>query len=252
MRGGQARAGIVTGGKNTYGIGVGILLLQSRFPRIPGDVGNAHTWPFPVQFRVVPHATPDRIVRRLSREAFLGPFLDAARELQDAGVELITTGCGFLVLLQADLQRELRVPIITSSLLQVPWVAALLPPGQAVGVLTVERSSLSAAHLAAAGIGPDLPVVIGGLDVEGGKFTGQILNDEAKLDVEGARAEHVAVATAMVREHPRIGAFVLECTNMPPYAADICAATGRPVHDLTTMVSWAALASRRQPFPGYL
>lgn len=252
MQNGPFQDKVANGGKNLYGIAVGILVLQSRFPRIPGDVGNADTWPFPVQFRVVPGATPTRIVRHLSPETFLPPFLEAARELQDAGVSLITTGCGFLVLLQADLQRELRIPVLTSSLLQVPWIAALLPPGQAVGVLTVERASLTPAHLAAAGITPELPIVIGGLDTGGGSFTTQILGDDPELDVAGARAEHVAVATGMIKDHPQIGAFVLECTNMPPYAADIAAATGRPVYDLTTMVTWAALAARREPFHGYL
>lgn len=241
-----------SGGKNVYGVPVGVLVLQSRFPRIPGDVGNADTWPFPVQFRVVAGATPDRVVRHLSREAFLGPFLTAAKELEQQGVSLITTGCGFLVLLQADLQRELGIPVLTSSLLQVPWVARSLPTGQAVGVLTVEGSSLRPAHLAAAGITPDLAVVIAGVDTAGGHFTGQILGDALELDVETARTEHVNAAARMIEEHPQIGAFVLECTNMPPYAADIADATGRPVYDLTTMVIWAATASRRRRFEGYL
>jgi Asp/Glu/hydantoin racemase len=249
MTGGEPSPRTVRGGRNIYGTVVGILLLQSRFPRIPGDVGNASTWPFPVQFRVVDGATPDRVVRHLSHDD-LGPFLDAARDLVATGAELISTGCGFLVLFQGDLQRELGVPVVTSSLLQVPWVAALLPPGQAVGILTIERSSLMPAHLAAAGITQDLPVVISGLD--GSQFAREILGDEETLDVATARAEHVAAATAMVREHPSIGAFVLECTNMPPYAADIAAATGRPVYDLTTMVTWAATAARRSPFDGYL
>jgi hypothetical protein len=249
MTGGGSAPPVVRGGRNVYGTAVGILLLQSRFPRIPGDVGNASSWPFPVQFRVVAGATPDRVVRHLSHED-LYPFLDAARELEATGVKLISTGCGFLVLFQDELQRELRVPVLTSSLLQVPWVAALLPPGQAVGVLTVERSSLTPAHLAAAGITRDVPVVIRGLD--GSRFASQILGDEVALDVAAARAEHVAAATAMVREHPSVGAFVLECTNMPPYAADIAAATGRAVYDLTTMVGWAVAAARRSPFAGYL
>jgi len=241
-----------SGGKNVYGVPVGVLVLESRFPRIPGDVGNADTWPFPVQFRVVAGATPDRIVRHLSRESFLDPFLAAAKELEQQGVSLITTGCGFLVLLQADLQREVGIPVLTSSLLQVPWVARSLPTGQAVGVLTVEGSSLTPAHLAAAGITPDLPVVVAGVDTAGGYFTSQILGDAADLDVELARAEHITAASRMVQKHPQIGAFVLECTNMPPYAADIAKATGRPVYDLTTMVVWAATASRRRRFGGYL
>lgn len=240
------------GGKNVYGVPVGVLVLESRFPRIPGDVGNADTWPFPVTFRVVPGATPDRIVRKLSRDTFLDPFLEAAKELERQGVSIITTGCGFLVLLQADLQREIGIPVLTSSLLQVPWVARSLPSGQAVGVLTIESASLTQAHLAAAGITPDLAVIVGGIDAVGGHFTDQILGDAAELDVETARSEHIIAATRMVEKHPQIGAFVLECTNMPPYAADIMEATGRPVYDLTTMVIWAATASRRRRFDGYL
>ena len=50
------------GGKNVYGACLGILMLEAKFPRIPGDVGNAGTWPFPVQYRVVPGATPKRVV----------------------------------------------------------------------------------------------------------------------------------------------------------------------------------------------
>lgn len=244
--------GATAGGKNAYGVPVGILVLQSRFPRIPGDVGNADTWPFPVQFRVVEGATPDRIVRHLSRADFLEPFLVAAKDLERQGVALITTGCGFLVLLQKDLQAELGIPVLTSSLLQVPWVLRSLPVGQSVGVMTVERASLTAEHLLAAGIGPDAPVVIAGMESAGGYFTGQILGDAADLDADRARAEHVATAVDMVREHPDIGAFVLECTNMPPYAADIADATGRPVYDLTTMVGWAASGVRRRSFAGYM
>lgn len=244
--------GPTPGGKNVYGVPVGILVLDSRFPRIPGDVGNADTWSFPVQFRIVDGATPDRVVRHLSRETFLAPFLAAAKALERQGVGLITTGCGFLVLFQADLQREIGVPVLTSSLLQVPWVARSLPAGQAVGVLTVEASSLTEQHLAAASITPDLPVVVAGVDSAGRHFTDHILDDAADLDVATARAEHVAAATGMVRRHPEIGAFVLECTNMPPYASDIARATGRPVFDLTTLVGWAAAATRRAPFEGYL
>jgi hypothetical protein len=240
------------GGKNTYGVPVGILVLQSRFPRIPGDVGNADTWPFPVLFRVVEGATPDRIVRHLNRSEFMAPFLDAARDLQRAGVGVITTGCGFLVLFQDEMQAQLDIPLLSSSLLQVPWVLRMLPAGQSVGIMTVESSSLTPAHLRAARIDPTGPVVIAGLETGGGHFTEHILEDAPDLDVERARSEHVSVARRMIDEHPEIGAFVLECTNMPPYAADIADATGRPVYDLTTMVGWGEAGMRRRSFTGYL
>ena len=51
------------GGKPIFGATLGILMLEARFPRIRGDIGNATTWPFPVQFRVVKGASPDKIVR---------------------------------------------------------------------------------------------------------------------------------------------------------------------------------------------
>jgi hypothetical protein len=247
--GGSARC---AGGKNIYGVPVGILLLESQFPRIPGDVGNADTWPFPVQFRVIPDATPMKVVRHLTRENMLDPIMAVVKDLERSGVGLITTGCGFLVLLQEELQASVSIPVLTSSLLQVPWVAQTLPAAQVVCVLTIDAPSLTADHLAAAGVTPDAQVLIAGLDAAGGYFTGQILGDRAELDPGRALAEHLLVAQNMVKQHSEIGAFVLECTNMPPYAADIADATGRPVYDLTTLVGWAVAGVRRRPFKGYL
>lgn len=38
---------IASGGKALYGAPLGILMLEAKFPRIPGDMSNAITWPFP-------------------------------------------------------------------------------------------------------------------------------------------------------------------------------------------------------------
>jgi hypothetical protein len=89
------------GGKAIYGAALGILMLEARFPRIPGDMGNALTWPFPVHYKVVREATPDRVVRR-GADGLLGPFVAAARELVADGVDGITTNCGFLSLFQEE------------------------------------------------------------------------------------------------------------------------------------------------------
>ena len=241
---------VVRGGQNLYGRPLGILMLQSRFPRIPGDAGNASTWPFPVSYRVVPGATPETVVRHLAESDFVGSFTAAAQELAREGAALVTTNCGFLVLYQQQIQAQLRVPFVSSSLLQVPWLQSLLPPGRRVGILTVERASLTAAHLAAAGLGPDVPVV--GMEETGGHFLNMIVTDALELDVERARAEHVAAARLLVQRYPDVGALVLECTNMPPYAADIARATGLPVHDFTTFVTWALSAYRRTGFGGWM
>jgi Asp/Glu/hydantoin racemase len=89
-----------------------------------------------------------------------------------------------------------------------------------------------------------------GLETEK-EFTRVLLGDELELDVEAAREEHVWVARRLLAEHPDVGAIVLECTNMPPYAADIQRATGRPVFDITSLVHMvhAALTAGLPPRP---
>jgi hypothetical protein len=68
----------------------------------------------------------------------------------------------------------------------VPLVQRMLPPGRAVGVLTVDATSLQREHLAGAGISPDTPLVIAGLETEK-EFTRVLLDDLLSLDVEAAR-----------------------------------------------------------------
>src|SRR6202789_1019732 len=120
---------IAPGGKSIYGAPLGILMLEARFPRIPGDMGNALTWPFPVLYCVVRGATPERVVLRAA-EGLLPEFLAAAAALVDLGAEAITTNCGFLSLFQQELAAHVQVPVATSALIQVPWVQATLPHGQ--------------------------------------------------------------------------------------------------------------------------
>ena len=239
----------VRGGFNQYGFTVGILMLDTRFPRIPGDMGNAATFPFPVRYHRVSGAAPDLVVRR-GAEGLLPAFIAGARELEREGVGAITTNCGFLVKYQPELAAAVSVPVFTSSLLLVPLVHRLLPAGRRVGIMTVSAATLGAEHLRGAGIGSDIPIAVAGLETEK-EFTRVLLGDELELDVEAAREEHVRVARRLVGEHPDLGAIVLECTNMPPYSADIQRETGLPVFDIVSLVTLvhAALAAGLGPRP---
>jgi len=237
------------GGQNTYGFTVGVLMLDTRFPRIPGDMGNATTFPFPVRYHRVSGAAPDLVVRR-GAEGLLDAFVDAARHLEREGVGAITTNCGFLVKFQRQMAAAVRVPVFTSSLLLVPIVHRLLAPGRRVGIMTVNAPSLTAEHLAGAGIDAGIPLAVVGMETEK-EFTRVLLDDELELDVEAAREEHIRVARRLVGEHRDVGAIVLECTNMPPYADDIRRETGLPVFDITSLVRMAhdALAAGLSPRP---
>jgi len=231
------------GGKTVFGANVGILMLETQFPRIVGDMGNALTWPFPVQYRVVRGATPDLVVRNDATE-LTDLFIAAAKDLVASGADGITTNCGFLALIQTQLSSAIGVPVAASSLMQVPWIESMLPPGKRAAILTISKDTLTKAHLAAANIAPDTP--IGGTDANG-EFSSGILNDKASLNFELCKQENVLAATDLMENHDNIGAIVLECTNMVPYAAMIRKATGVPVYSIYSFVNWfqAGLMPRR-------
>ena len=233
----------VTGGKSIYGASVGILMLEARFPRVLGDMGNAGTWDFPVMYRVVRDASPDRVVRKRA-EGLLGAFIDAARSLEADGVDGITTNCGFLALFQVEIAEAVGVPVLTSSLMQVRAVNALLPKGKRAGVLTISGSTLTPAHLEKAGVPDGTPI---GTTEAGVHFTRAILDDAYELDLALAEQDNVEAALAMQAAHPEMGALVLECTNMTPYAAEIRATTGLLVFSMVSFVSWfqSGLSPRR-------
>ena len=236
---------IARGGKAIYGAPLGILMLEAKFPRIPGDMGNATTWPFPVLYRVVSGASPEKVVLK-GAAGLLPDFIDAAKDLVRLGAEAITTNCGFLSLFQKEIAGAVGVPVATSSLMQVPWVQATLPPGKRVGLVTVSGSTLTPAHLAGAGVPLDTPVV----GTENGRefFRVLIKAEKDDMDIELAEQDVVGAGRDLVANHPDIGAIVLECTNMPPYAAAMQAAVGLPVYDIYSMITWFHAGLRPRAF----
>ncbi len=236
---------IARGGKALYGAPLGILMLEARFPRIPGDMGNATTWPFPVLYRVVRGASPEKVVLHGAR-GLLNDFIEAAKELVDLGAEALTTNCGFLSLFQNELAAAVGVPVATSSMMQVGWVQATLPPGKRVGIVTVSGSTLTPQHLAAVGVPLDTPYV----GTENGRefFRVLIKAEKHDMDISLARQDIVDAGKTLVARHPDIGAIVLECTNMPPYAAALREAVGLPVYDIYSMINWFHAGLRPRKF----
>ncbi len=208
-------------------------MLDTRFPRLVGDIGNPASFAIPVRHRVVVGASPQRVVRE-GDPSLLQPFIDAARQLVDDGACAITTSCGFLVQFQAALQAALPVPVWTSSLLKLPEL-------QAPGIVTVDVLSLGAAHLHAAGADAAVPVV--GL-APAGHLQRALLEDLAHIDLKQAEADVVDAAQRLVARWPAVREIVFECTNMPPYAKAVARATRRPVHHIISLLHerWSALA----------
>jgi hypothetical protein len=99
-----------------YGESIGILILDATYPCIPGNVGNASTFPFPVRYKVVKEASIERLLKQKDI-TLLEPFIDAAIELQEEGVKAITISVGVnkeipLLIGGMEDQKEFREAIL--------------------------------------------------------------------------------------------------------------------------------------------
>ena len=209
---------------------VGILMLDTQFPRPVGDIGHPDTWAahrLNALYRVVSGARPDLIVTREPHEGWLGPFIEAAQALVGQGAQAITTSCGFLARHQAALQSAVTVPVFSSGLL---WCRHLSHPG----ILTIDAKRLGALDLQGAQVPPHTPVA--GVD-PAGEFHRRIMGNDTHMDLALAQADVVDAACRLVHAHPKVQHIVLECTNMPPYRQAIKAATGRECHDVIDLVA---------------
>ncbi len=210
---------------------LGVLMLKTRFPRPAGDIGNAASFAFPVRYRIVADATPQRVVRERAA-GLIEPFVAAAQALEADGCCAIATSCGFLSLFQAEIAGALRVPFASSSLLLLRAINAGLTGGRRAGVITIAADCLGVEHLLGAGADPATPVV--GVASEG-EFVRAILGDQAEMNVGKLEAEVLEAGMRLLACHADVGAIVLECTNMPPYADALRAATGLPVYDVLSL-----------------
>lgn len=227
---------------------IGVLCLETFFTKIPGHIRNPVTFGFPVRYRVVAGATPERVVSQGDR-TLLGPFLDAARELEAQGAAAITSACGFLALFQRELADAVGIPLYASSLIQVPMVHRMLRTGQRVGLLTASKDALTRRHLAAVGA-ESVPVCVAGM-AERLEFREVVLEGKRdELDAGRLGREVLAEAGGLIREHPETGAIVIECTDLAPFAAEIGELTGLPVFDIVTLTRMVRESIARPAPPG--
>lgn len=214
-------------GPDQYRPRVGLIRLDTHFPRPLGDMGQPQTYAhmgLHAEVLTVPQASARRVIEEAD-PALLHPFVEAARTLEARGVDLITTSCGFLARYQAALQAAVRVPVLSSALL---WCRQLSQPG----ILTFDARHLGPAECQGAGVPAGTPIV----GLPQGELRRVILHDLDHLDLQLAQAEAVAAACELVERHPEVQHIVLECTNLPPYREAMAAATRRPVHDLQTLI----------------
>jgi hypothetical protein len=238
--------GVIRGGRSFYGQAIGILMCDLKVPRLPGDIGNAFTFDFPVRYKVVYGATVKRVILDPD-PTIIRALIEGAQELEAEGVRAITTSCGYLAWFQRELTDAVNIPVFTSSLLQVPMVARMLRSDKKIGILVADSRTLSPDHLKSAGIG-DVPVVIKGSENTPAFYNTFPTNGET-LDYEACREGVVEMVRSLLREHPEVGAIVCEGTNFALFRSDVIAATGTPFFDIVTLTRMVYQGVAPVPLP---
>lgn len=227
------------------GESVGILVLDECIPRVPGSVLNAETFNFPVRYMRIPGASVERLLRHKDA-SLLGPFIDAARKLQADGVSSISGSCGFMLLFQREIADALDIPVAMSSLLQLPLLLRVVGEGKKVGVITASKECLTETLLLASGLTREeirTRLAIAGLD-NCLEAHGALIEQKGTLDEEVFRAEVLDTVKGLLKEESTIGAILMECSELPPYSADVQKATGLPVFDFVTMIKFLKMGVR--------
>jgi aspartate/glutamate racemase len=235
-------------GQAWYGESIGILILDASYPCVPGNVGNASTFSFPVRYEKVQGASIDRLLNKQDPE-LATPFIQAARNLRDHGVKAITGACGFMAFFQQEVAAGIDIPVFLSSLLQIPFIHQIT--GKKVGIITANASCLTPKHFQATGIPQSLPMVIAGMENQT-EFREAVLEEKGSLDSSKIEQEVVQVAKKLVASNPDVGAILLECSDLPPYAKAIQQAVDLPVFDFFTMINYVHTACVRLPFQGFM
>lgn len=240
---------MISGGFRTYGKVAGILMLDSRIPRIPGDPGHAQTFPFPVSYAVVKDLPFKDLVE--ARADNVGHAIDAALDLQSDGVSFVAADCGLFSIFQQQIASALSIPFIGSSLSLIPHLCSFFGPALDVGVITGHAGMLSERHLRAAGADP-ARVVAFGMECSR-EFTRVVIERGETLDGESL-AHDVESAARSLAERARasgrtLGAVVIECTNLVAYREQVQRGAGAPVYDLVSLIDFFAegFAARRFP-----
>ncbi len=237
-------------GQCWYGEAIGILILNACYPCVPGNVGNATTFSYPVRYKVVSEASIDGLLRHPDT-GLLEAFVRAAQQLEQEGVRAITGACGFMAIFQRQVAEAVRIPVFLSSLLQVPLVRRILAPDRKIGIITAESRCLQSEHLQAVGITDHDSLVIRGMEASQ-EFSEAVLQEKGTLDSSVIERDLVTLAREMVTETPELGAVVLECSDLPPYAHAVQRAVNLPVFDFTTLIDFMHSALVRTRFTGHM
>lgn len=230
------------------GFRLGILCIDTCHPLVPGNVQHAESFSFPVCYEVVRGVSPRALME--GDERSVPAIVDAAKRLEASGVSAIVGACGSFANFQREVAQALTVPVFMSILLEVPFVLSALPPQQQLGVIFARVSSYTDRVRRQCDIREPERVVAIGAEVL--PAFQPILDQAGDLNSPALESELIGLARQSLAAHPAIGAWLIQCSDLPPYAASLRRATGLPVFDMVTLIEHIGTALRPREFAGQL
>jgi hypothetical protein len=235
-------------GQAIAGSAIGILVLDLWYPYMPGNVANASTFSFPVLYKILEGSTGPQILT--GDPVLLDMIVEGGKELEKQGVRAIIGACGYFGNFQNEAAARLDVPVYLSSLLQIPIIRRGLKPNQKAGVICAVADSLTPRLLSQCGVDDLADIVIAGAQ-DLSEFK-NIIQSTGHFNSYKLEQQLVGLAKQFVSDNPDIGAILLECSDMPPYAWAVQNAVGLPVFDFITLINWVYNAVVRRPFAGFV
>lgn len=236
-------------GQNIAGFPIGILYIDDVwYPMLPGNVVNGWSYDFPVRLKAVEGLNVDRLFA--ASDGVLEDLKQAIEQLEQEGVRAITGACGFFGNFQREAAAAAHVPVALSSLVQIPWIQPLLHPDKKIGILTADASSITPRLLQSCGVFDTSRLAFG--DLRHAPEFSCILEGRGDFDNGKVKQEMLNVARNLLLENPDVGAILLECSDMPPYAAYVQNEVGLPVFDFMTMIHWLVRSVSQRPYHGFI
>lgn len=236
-------------GQNIAGFPVGILYIEDVwYPMMPGNVVNGYTYDFPVRLKAVEGLDVEHLFHPEKYDVF-DSICKAAMDLKREGVRAIAGACGFFGNYQKQLAAVVGLPVALSSLMQIPWILPLLKPSQKIGVLTADKSALTDSLLSNCDATRQRLII---KDLRHEPEFSAILEGRGSFDNDKVCQEVVGKALELTHESEDIGAILLECSDMPPYAHAVQAATQLPVFDFVTLIRWLESAVCQKGYWGFI
>lgn len=226
------------GGYTTYGQDIGILMMDTVFPRIVGDLGNANTFRNHVRYQIVHNVPTAGITEKNFEKLMLQPFLNAARNLEKEGCKAITTSCSFLAGFQRQLAEAVHIPVFTTPLLIVPMVHAMLNKDLKIGIFTENAEVLTEEFFQQIGFSAkDIPICVSGMS-EDSQFSRLFIGNHIQEDLDILEECIRDLTRKHMKEYPDTGAIILECTNFSPFSGIIQEISEVPVFGMNQLLEY--------------